>query len=87
MDERDSIPGRGMDSFSSSPHLDRFWGSTTLLSIRIPGVKQLGLESDHSPASSADVHKALKYKSTLQYVFIAWCLIKQCIRLQGVVFC
>jgi hypothetical protein len=49
------------------------------------GVKRPGREADHSPPSSAEAKNAGTYTSTLQYVFMAWCLIKQFILLQGVV--
>jgi hypothetical protein len=41
------------------------------------GVKRLGREADHSPPSSAEVKNAWSYTSTPQYVFMAWCLVKQ----------
>jgi hypothetical protein len=40
------------------------------------GIKRPGREADHSPPSSAEVKNAWSYTSTLQYVFIAWCLVK-----------
>jgi hypothetical protein len=48
----------------------------------IPGalslvVKRPEREADHSPPSSAEVENAWSYISTPQYVFIAWCLVKQ----------
>jgi hypothetical protein len=33
-------------------------------------------EADHLPPSSSEVKKAWSYTSTLQYVFMAWCLVK-----------
>jgi hypothetical protein len=41
------------------------------------GIKQLGHEADHSPPPSAEVKNAWSYTSTPQYVFMAWCLVKQ----------
>jgi hypothetical protein len=38
-------------------------------------------EADHLPPSNAEVKNAWSYTSTLPYVFMAWCLIKQWIRL------
>jgi hypothetical protein len=35
-----------------------------------------GRESDHSPPSSAQVKNEWSYTSTHQYVFMAWCLVK-----------
>jgi hypothetical protein len=40
-----------------------------------PGLKRSGREGDHSPPS-AEVKNAWLYTSTLQYVFMAWCLVK-----------
>jgi hypothetical protein len=47
----------------------------------VPGVLSLGVkrprrEADHSPPSRAKVKKAWSYTSTPQYVFMAWCLVK-----------
>jgi hypothetical protein len=50
-----------------------------------PEVKRPGREADHSPPSSAEVKNACSYISTPQYAFMAWCIIKQCIRLHDVV--
>jgi len=50
-----------------------------------PRVKRSGREFDHSSPSSAEVKTAWKYTSTPQYVFMAWCLIKQWLRLHGAV--
>jgi len=50
-----------------------------------PGVKLPGHEADHSAPCSAEVEKAWSYNSTPQHVFTAWCLIKQWIRLHGMV--
>jgi len=40
------------------------------------GVKQQGLEANHSPPSSAEVKIACSYTSTPQYAFMAWCSVK-----------
>jgi hypothetical protein len=40
-----------------------------------PGVKWLGLESDHSSPTSAEVKKTWIYTSTSPYVCMAYCLI------------
>jgi hypothetical protein len=60
---------------------------TQLLGIggSYPGVKRPGLKAEHSPPSSAEVKSAWSYTSTLHYVLVAWCLIKQWIRLHDVV--
>jgi len=41
-----------------------------------PGVKRPGREADHSPPSIAEVTNAWNYASTLEHVFMVWCLIK-----------
>jgi hypothetical protein len=51
-----------------------------------PGVKPPALIADHSHPSSAEVKNAWSYASTHPYVFMAWCLIRQGIRLCGVTF-
>jgi hypothetical protein len=43
------------------------------LSLR---VKRPGREADHSLLSSAESMNAWSYTSTLQYAFMAWCLVK-----------
>jgi hypothetical protein len=40
------------------------------------GVKRPGRDADHSPPSSAEVKNAWSYTSTIQHVFVAWCLVK-----------
>jgi hypothetical protein len=50
----------------------------------VPGVKQLGLEADHSPPSSAIVENVWSYISTPSYVFMVWCVIKHRIHLHVV---
>jgi hypothetical protein len=40
-------------------------------------LKRPGRETDHSPTSSTEVKNMWSYTSTLQYVFMAWCLVKQ----------
>jgi hypothetical protein len=42
-----------------------------------PGVKRPGCQADHSPPSSAEVKNAWSYTYTSQYIFMAYCLIKQ----------
>jgi len=51
-----------------------------------PLVKWLEREADHSLPFSDEVKNAWSYTSTPQYVFMARCLIKQYIRLYGMVF-
>jgi hypothetical protein len=50
-----------------------------------PGVKRTGREANHKPLYSADVKNAWNYTSSPQYIFMASCLIKQEIRLRGMV--
>jgi hypothetical protein len=47
-------------------------------------VMRPGREADHSPPSSGKIKNVWSYTSTPPYVFIAWCLINQRIRVQGV---
>jgi len=49
-----------------------------------PEVKRPGREADHSPPSDAEVN-AWSYTSTPPYVFMAWCLVKYMVRLDGMV--
>jgi hypothetical protein len=51
----------------------------------VPGVKRPDLEADHSLLPSAEVKNAWNYTSTPPHVFMAWCLIKHRIVLNGVV--
>jgi hypothetical protein len=48
-------------------------------------VKRPVFESDYSPPSGAEDKKAWNYKSTLPYVFMALCLIKQTLHIHGAV--
>jgi hypothetical protein len=57
-------------------------GPTQSPKERVPGafslgIKRPGREADHSPPSSAEVKNAWSYTPTLQYAFMAWCLIKK----------
>jgi hypothetical protein len=74
LDERSSIPGRATASAQAL-------GPTKLPIQRVPqtlspGVKGPEREADHSPPSSAEVKNPWSYTSALQYVFMAWYLIK-----------
>jgi hypothetical protein len=40
------------------------------------GVKRPGREAEQSRPSSAEVKNTWSYISTLQYVFMGWCLVK-----------
>jgi hypothetical protein len=48
-------------------------------------VKRPRREADHSPPSSAKINKGWSCTSIPQYVFMTWYLIKQEVRLYGVV--
>jgi hypothetical protein len=52
----------------------------------VPGVEEVGHETDHSHPSSAEVKNAWSFMSTCQYVFMVWFLIKQCICLHGMIY-
>jgi hypothetical protein len=51
-----------------------------------PVLKRLGCVVDLSPPSSAEDKNTWNYTSTPQFVFMAWCLIKQETRVLGVMF-
>jgi hypothetical protein len=79
MYDRGSIPGGGMDFFSSSLLSDRLCGPRTCpmgTGGTLPLIKRPEREVGHSPASSAEVKNAWRYTSIPPYVFTAWCLIK-----------
>jgi len=81
LDDRNSIPARGRDFFSSSPRLDLLWGPSNCQTngywSLIPGVKRSGHEADHSLPSGVDVKNVWSSTATPQYVFMAWCLVKR----------
>jgi len=77
MGDRDSIPGRGRDFFSSPPRPEWLWGPPSFLSN---GYRP-GREIAHLPPSRADVKNAWNYTSIPPYILMAWCLIKQRIHL------
>jgi len=63
-----SRPGRGLEIFSSPPHLDQLWGH----SVSYPmvngyqrlfpqGIKWPECEADNSPPSNADVNNAWSF--------------------------
>jgi len=90
LDDRGSITGRGRQFFSSPPREDRLSGAHSA-SYRMGtgnsflGGKAARREADHSPPSDAEVKNAWSFSSSPQYVFTAWRLIKQWVRLHGVV--
>jgi hypothetical protein len=49
------------------------------------GAKQRKSRTDHSPPSNGEVENAWSSTSTHQYVFTAWCLVKQWMRIHGIV--
>jgi len=44
--------------------------------ILTPGAERPGREAGHLPPSGTEVKNAWRYTSTLQYVFMEWCLVK-----------
>jgi hypothetical protein len=88
LDDRRSNPNEGKD-FSSPERPHQLWGPPSLLPSGygglLSGVKQPGLEADHSPQSSAAVKNVWSYTSNLPYAFVAWFSAKHRIRLHGVV--
>jgi len=48
-------------------------------------VKQPEHEADHSPTYSAKDKNAWSYNSISSYIFMAWCLVKYSIHLNGMV--
>jgi len=80
LDDRCSTPGRGDDeifslrhSIQSPPGLPIQRAKWALKS----GLKRLGREADYSAPSSAEVKNAWSYISTPQYLFLAWCFVKE----------
>jgi hypothetical protein len=81
LDDWGPDPGRGWEFFSSPPCPDRLWDPTQtpihwIRGAVSLGIKQPGRKSDHSPPSSVKVKNAWSYTATPQYVFMAWCLVK-----------
>jgi hypothetical protein len=74
-----SNPDRGWEFFSSPQRRDRLWGPPIqwVLGVLSLGLKRLDREADHSPPSSAEFKNALRYTSTPQYAFKAWCSFKK----------
>jgi hypothetical protein len=60
-------------------------GPTHPLLQWVPWVKRSGRNVDHSPPSSAEVRMRGAIPPLPQYVFVAWCLIKQVTRFHSVV--
>jgi hypothetical protein len=77
LDDRGSIPG-GSSNWIFSPPLPDPASYPMGTGVCFPGVKRPGRKSDYSPPSSAEVKNAWSYTSTPQYVFMVWCLFKQC---------
>jgi hypothetical protein len=77
-----SSPGRDWEFFSSPSLSGPALGHTQPLIHWVPGalslgVKRPGREVGYSPLSSAEVKNTWSYTSTPQYVFMAWCLVKE----------
>jgi len=91
LDDRGSIPGRGNNGIFSPRHRVQTRSGVHPASYPMstgglsPGVKRPGREADDSPPLCAEVMNACSYTSITQYVFMRWYLIKQVIRLHGVV--
>jgi len=72
-----------MTEIFSSRHCVQSGSGTHLAPIQwVPGaltldVNRLVRKTNHSHPSSVEVKNSLSYTSTLQYVFMMWCLIKQ----------
>jgi hypothetical protein len=76
-----SSPGKGWEFFSSPPHsrpalgpeqppIQWVQGAFSL------GIQRSGCEADRLPATSDEVKNEWSYTSAPQYVFMAWCLVK-----------
>jgi len=77
LDDRGSIPGRGIDEILSLRHRVKTGSGAHQASPMGTGssyleVKRSRRESDHSLPSSAKVKNARSCTSTPQYVFMAW---------------
>jgi len=80
MSDRGSTPDRGRECFlhhraltesgAHQPPIQCVMGALSL------GVERLLREANHALLFSAEVKNAWSFTSTLQYVFMAWCLIK-----------
>jgi hypothetical protein len=76
------ISGGRWEYFSSPPRPDLLCDPYNLLSngylgLFPRGIKRSGREVDRSLHSGADLMSAWRYTSNHQYVFMAWCLVKQ----------
>jgi hypothetical protein len=76
MDVHGLIPSRDWEFFSWTPYLYQLWDPPSLLSNGYWGLKRPGHEDDHSPPSSAEIKECVQLY-TIQYFFMAWCLVKQ----------
>jgi hypothetical protein len=77
-----SIPGGGLGIFLFTTASRTALGPTQPPIQWVPGILSLGVkrpgrEAGYSLPSSAEVKNAWSYTSSLQYVFMAWCLVKQ----------
>lgn len=62
--------------FCGKQYLDRFSCAPSLNPMDSRGIKRLGREFDHPPASSAEIRMRGVILSISSYVFVAWCVIK-----------
>jgi hypothetical protein len=82
--------GGDWDIFSLPSCLDWLWGPLSLLSNGKWGSflqNKMARAWSWPPPSSVNVKNAQIYTSTLQYIIIAWCLIKWWMYLHGMVHC
>jgi hypothetical protein len=86
---RIQFPAGGNDGIFSPPRSNQILGPTNFLSCEYgafsPELQWPRREAAHLSPSSAEVKNAWSYSSTSPFNFMAWCLIKQRIRLRGVV--
>jgi hypothetical protein len=73
------------DYLKAITELPRYHSMEWISDTITPGLKQPRCEADHSPPSSAQFYNEWSYTSTLPFFFLAWCLIKQEIYLNGIV--
>jgi len=81
LQDRDSIHGKGREFFSSPRHVDRLWGSSSIMSSGyqgpFSGLKQQGHETDHSTPYKYRGEECVELYFHSPYVFLTSCLVKQ----------
>jgi antirestriction protein ArdC len=53
--------------------------------VLTPRVKRSWRKANHPPPSGVEVKNTWSYTSIPTYIFMAWCSVKQCVHLNGVV--